>query len=574
MVMLRGARSRKVLKITLPESWVEGECLRVLRMWRKKYGDGKSLLSEDGSEIPEEWPVLVALEMYGSSWIVRQDEDMEDLGAEIAALYKEGDYAGAMALASRALRQKNCNSRVQLLATRGACAMMLGNHEQCSADCWQAALNAAEGPDRDLLLARCARAQLRLGDFDHAETTCRLVIEKGSSSKGDGTDKATAAASLATQVLEVARSCSEELRRAERQLTRSAFASAKLAARARSRVEAIWPAAVVCSAVEVRALASVAAWEAATEALGDLDRWREVPPKGAVKGSLDRPACSAALRALSYCGRLEEAASLADAWVKRQGVSVRWAAAAAADLNRLADVKQRAGSAYSAREFETAASLYSDHDHPVFNANAAAAYMNLGNLAAARAACDAALKARPFYDKVRLRRARCLADLANASSNQLLLVEAALADYDYLLARNNYCAKGGCNFDLDNLRAEATKLRTRFAARHPAVTVNDSDAAFAAYHEYVRRFGAAQRAGTHKKAKRHTDTDQHQEAEVCLGQLGLGKDASLEDMKRAYRRLALQFHPDKCSDADADDKFRRLHQAYQFLLVNMTPKSA
>lgn len=574
MVMLRGTCSHKVLKITLPESWVEGECHRVLRMWRKKYGDGTSLLSEDGNEIPEEWPVLVALDMYGSTWMVRQGEDTEQLSAEAAALYKEGDYAGAMALASKALRQRNCNGRLQLLATRGACAMMLGNHEQCAADCWQAALNAAEGPDRDLLLARCARAQLRLGDFDSAESTCKLVMETGSSSKGDGTDKATVAVSLATQVLEVARRCSEELRRAERQLSRSAFASAELAARAKSHFEAIWPAAIVCSAVEVRALASAAAWEAAVEALGDLERWREIPPKGAVKGSLDRPACCAALRALSYCGRLEEAASLADAWTKRQRVSVHWTAAAAADLRRLADIKRQADTAYSAREFETAASLYGAHDHPVFNANAAAAYFNLGNLAAARTACDAALKARPFYDKVRLRRARCLANLANASSSQLVLVEAALADYDYLLARHKNCTTGSSNLDHDNLRAEATKLRARFEARHPAVTVNESDAAFAAYNEYVRRFGAAHRACPPKRNKKHTVTEQCQETESCLDQLGLGKDASLDAVKRAYRRLALQLHPDKCSDADADDKFRRLHQAYQTILVSITPKPA
>ena len=44
--------------------------------------------------------------------------------------------------------------------------------------------------------------------------------------------------------------------------------------------------------------------------------------------------------------------------------------------------------------------------------------------------------------------------------------------------------------------------------------------------------------------------------------LGVQKGASQEDIKRAYRRLAHKFHPDKGGDAG---KFKEVSEAYQVL---------
>ena len=42
--------------------------------------------------------------------------------------------------------------------------------------------------------------------------------------------------------------------------------------------------------------------------------------------------------------------------------------------------------------------------------------------------------------------------------------------------------------------------------------------------------------------------------------------ASLRDIKKAYRRLALQYHPDKNKSPDAENKFREISEAYDILM--------
>ena len=50
--------------------------------------------------------------------------------------------------------------------------------------------------------------------------------------------------------------------------------------------------------------------------------------------------------------------------------------------------------------------------------------------------------------------------------------------------------------------------------------------------------------------------------------LGLGESATIEEIKGAYRKLALKYHPDKCKDKDkkeCEEMFKKINEANQII---------
>ncbi len=47
--------------------------------------------------------------------------------------------------------------------------------------------------------------------------------------------------------------------------------------------------------------------------------------------------------------------------------------------------------------------------------------------------------------------------------------------------------------------------------------------------------------------------------------LGVGRSASQDEIQRAYRKLAREYHPDVNSDPTAEEKFKDVSEAYSVL---------
>lgn len=47
--------------------------------------------------------------------------------------------------------------------------------------------------------------------------------------------------------------------------------------------------------------------------------------------------------------------------------------------------------------------------------------------------------------------------------------------------------------------------------------------------------------------------------------LGVSRDAEEREIKKAYKRLAMKFHPDRNQEKDAEEKFKEVKEAYEIL---------
>src|SRR5512136_537093 len=47
--------------------------------------------------------------------------------------------------------------------------------------------------------------------------------------------------------------------------------------------------------------------------------------------------------------------------------------------------------------------------------------------------------------------------------------------------------------------------------------------------------------------------------------LGVARDSSEKDLKGAYRKLAMKYHPDRSSEPDAEERFKEISEAYAVL---------
>lgn len=56
--------------------------------------------------------------------------------------------------------------------------------------------------------------------------------------------------------------------------------------------------------------------------------------------------------------------------------------------------------------------------------------------------------------------------------------------------------------------------------------------------------------------------------------LGISPGASQEEIKKAYRTLARKYHPDVNREPSAEERFRKINEAYRILMNSSRPEKS
>lgn len=248
-------------------------------------------------------------------------------------------------------------------------------------------------------------------------------------------------------------------------------------------------------------------------------------------------------------------------------------------LHDMKDLKHRANELFKQNEFVQAQELYSkallldpEHDEycAVVYCNRAAARMGLRRYESALQDCHAALRRKPRYPRCLLRRARCNVALKRYG--------AAVADFERYLAehpsdasmvaieREKQTAQVAMEAEArarkerdEQQRRRHTNAKSKHGGRHPHQhprAWDDSDF----YDEFWRSSHTTSgRRGRGVAPPKPKPTNTHYDV------LGIQRTATQDEIKRAYRKLALLHHPDKAKDTAHADLFKDMTAAYNVL---------
>lgn len=152
-------------------------------------------------------------------------------------------------------------------------------------------------------------------------------------------------------------------------------------------------------------------------------------------------------------------------------------------------------------------------------------------------------------------------DPNHRAHNLLLLIKQCKA---YNAAKQGAQGEAACTralqIDQDNIDAYLERVESKFLLEKWQEAINDAQAA-------IQRNQNHQ--GAHQKLQRAQQLLKQSEQKDYYKILGLTRQASKADVKKAFRKLALQYHPDKQQTEDerkvAEEKFKEIGEAYEVL---------
>ena len=426
------------------------------------------------------------------------------LREEATAVYKKGDFADAIAKYSRALAALGAPPldaplASVLLTNRAAAAVMLKRFAAASADCGAAlALDAGNAK----AAMRKAAADIALGDAEGAIALYTAVL---------AADAANAAAK-------------RERAAAQAVWKRICEARGAAAAGEHDRVVALTALlADTCPAAPALRLLRAEALLASGAAGAAVDATAESLASGDLDAADSAPLLFCRARALNYTGRGDSACKLL-VEVLRHDPDNSGAAKLLKLIKKSEALKEAGNAAFKAGRWDDALAAYGDalaldpRNRALaskLHANRATALIKAGRHSDAVAECDACVAADPANWKGFARRGEAQTALGDVES-----VGAAVRDF--------------------NTAKELLGGVAKAAHVAPVVAEENREALKAV------EAGLAKAQKALKKAKRKD----------YYGLLGIDKHADEDAVKKAYKRAALKWHPDRHSTANEAEKVK------------------
>jgi hypothetical protein len=228
--------------------------------------------------------------------------------------------------------------------------------------------------------------------------------------------------------------------------------------------------------------------------------------------------------------------------------------------------KSAGNAAFSQGKYSIACEHYSagllvdaddDFTNATFLCNRAAATSAMLQYEKAVADCTEALRLRPKYAKALLRRARAYARMDDGEALdrwERTKLDEAIDDYQQYLDCPDAESKGPASEEMAAARGKQQRARQAW------------------YDSQQYSYGSSRSGSWGSSSSSRGNSRARSNSESCKPKgpthyevLGVAKTARPVEVKKAYHKLALKFHPDKNKDPGAEAKFKELGTAYEVL---------